>query len=145
MVMPWWGTLLIALGAALVGVVSQVGFQEWRDFRGARRIVAGELARDGATLRAIEREEAARVHLPTTISTEAYRQTRLVLARYLPSAIWIDLENVYDRLQALERDVGGTLPEVEVEDLWRQTDTVARVLRQRWLLGGWPMRRRVRG
>lgn len=145
MSIPWWGTLLIAMAAALIGVVGQAGFQEWRDFRGARRVVAGELSRAAATLRAIEREGAAGVHLPTVISTEAYRQTRLVLARYLSGATWTHLENVYDRLQALERELGGPLPDAEIADLWRQLDAVAQELRRRRLRGGRWSRRAVRG
>jgi hypothetical protein len=143
--LPWWGTLLIAFCAALTGVLSQVGFEEWRDFRGARRVVAGELSRDAAALRAIEREEAGRVHLPTVISTEAYRQTRLILARYLPAALWTDLENVYDRLHALEHDLGGPTPEPDIDDLWRQADTVSQQLRRQRLLAGRRLRRRARG
>lgn len=143
--MPWWGTVLIALGAALIGVFWRAGFEEWRDFRGARRVVAGELSRAAAALRAIEREGAAGVHLPTAISTEAYRQSRLVLARYLPGLLWTDLENVYDRLQALEHELGGPPPEAEINSLWRQADTVAQELRTLHLLGGLVLRRPVRG
>lgn len=143
--MPWWGTVLIALGAALIGVFWRAGFEEWRDFRGARRVVAGELSRAAAALRAIEREGAAGVHLPTVLSTEAYRETRLVLARYLPGPLWTDLEHVYDRVQALEHELGGPLPAAEIEDLWRQADTVAQKLRHQRVFGAWSPRRRLRG
>lgn len=143
--MPWWGTVLIAMGAALIGVFWRAGFEEWRDFRGARRVVAGELSRSASALLALEREGAARVHLPAVISTEAYRQSRLVLARYLPEPLWTDLEDVYDRLQALEHGLGDPPPDALISDLWRQADVVAQKLRTQRLVGRPARRRRVRG
>lgn len=136
--MPWWAALLIAVGSGLFGLAFRAGFEEWRDFHGARRVVAGELARCAAGLRAIEREEAAHVRLPTALSTEAYRETRLVLGRYLPDPVWTSLEDVYQRLLALETT--GEPPEkAEVRDLWRQADAAADQLR-RYRPLVWPWR-----
>ncbi|MDQ6771402.1 MAG: hypothetical protein M3024_00185 [Candidatus Dormibacteraeota bacterium] len=95
---PAWATALIAVGAALVGLVGRAGFEEWRDFRGARRVVVSELGLNELALRAAKREKDSGVPLANQLVVEGYREVQLVLARYLPDQLWAELESVYSRL-----------------------------------------------
>lgn len=99
---PVWAAASIGVGAALIGLVGRAGFEEVRDFRGARRVVVSELTANITALEQVKLEIGLGVKVPHAVSDDAYRAVQLVLARYLPDSLWKDLVSVYARFSAVK-------------------------------------------
>lgn len=94
---PIWLTVLVALVSAFGAVGLRALWEEWRDFRAARRVVASELRSNGlAVTEWAHAVEAGRnVPDPAAVRDSGYRSVQLVLARYLPPKLWNFIDGIY--------------------------------------------------
>src|SRR5713226_2107494 len=124
---PVWATAVIALIAALIGLTGRATFEEWRDFRGARRVVISELKANASALRTAQREGSSETGLPNVIVTSSYRAVQLVLGRYLPDPLWREIEGVYARFTpAVQADpTKAFTSKAEGDRLEEDTESVA--------------------